>query len=287
MSAAVSLGPDNVLSKYEQANLVPLLETIRKPGRYAELNGVNALTNAALGGTYNEAEVIRELRRAVDAGQRKDSAFEPKFTNPRQGLSYGLNPYTDWALAQLVKPPPHYYLFLGLDWYAISGLGHTERWFDYLRNPFLDSKDRYWHNVWAWILRRFKADSAGKLSWQTPTTEQEAASFIRADGGAFVFHNRIPYLRPAGYESAGTNWHATEWKRKSVRQDAIEDLRVLRKQAGNRICSICTCQESVNTLVEAGYDAQRIVSWKAHPSRVFHPSRFVKDDLWFLGRGYF
>lgn len=278
-----------MLENYETANLIPLLEAIRKPGRYAGLNGVNVLTNAALGGTYNKDEVTRELRRAVDAGLRKDSAFVPEFTHPMQGLAYGLNPYTDWALAQLDTRPTHYYLFLGLDWYAISGLGHTESWFDYLRNPFLDTRDRYWHNVWAWILREFKVKvgSAGKFSWQTPIREQDAADFIRSDGGGFVFHNRIPYLRPAGYESAGTKWYETEWKKKSVSQDGTEDLRVLRLQADNRIVAICTNQESVNTLVEAGYDPRSIVSWKAHPSRIFHPSRFVREDFWFRRRDYF
>ncbi len=276
-----------MLENYQTANLIPLLETIRKPGRYAGLNGVNALTNAALGGTYDETEVTRELRRAVDAGRRKDHAFMPAFTHPKQGLAYGLNPYTDWALAQLETRPTHYYLFLGLDWYAISGLGHTNNWFEYLHNPFLDTKDPYWHRVWAWILRKFKANSTGTRSWQTPIMEQEAAAFIRADGGGFVFHNRISYLRPAGYENANTDWPETEWKKKAVRQDATDDLRVLRVQTNSRIIAICTGEESVKTLVEAGYDLRKIVSWKAHPSRVFHPSRFVNEDFWFRGPGYF
>lgn len=273
---------------YRTANLIPLLETIRKPGRYAGLNGVNALTNAALGDSYDKAEVTRELRRAVDAGQRKDHAFVPKFTHPKQGLAFGLNPYTDWALSQLDTRPTHYYLFLGLDWYAISGLGHTDNWFDYLRNPFLDTKDPYWHNVWAWILRRFKANSSGMLSWQTPIMEPDAAAFIRADGGAFIFHNLIPYLRPAGYESAGTDWYEIEWKKKSVRQDVIDDLGVLLRQVDSRIVAFCTREESKDTLVKAGYDLRSIVSWKAHPSRhFFHPKRFAEKDLWFRAQDYF
>lgn len=276
-----------MLEHYQTANLIPLLETIRKPGRYAGLNGVNALTNAAPNGSYDKAEVTRELRRAVDAGRSKDHDFVPEFTNPKQGLSYGLNPYTDWALAQLDTRPTHYYLFLGLDWYAISGLGHTDKWFDYLHNPFLDVEDRYWHNVWAWILRKFKANSTGKLSWQTPIMERDAAAFIRSDGGGFVFHNRIPYLRPAGYLSGKTDWYKTEWEKKSVRQDATDDLRVLRLQTNNRIVAICTGQVSKNTLVEAGYDQKNIFSWKAHPSRVFFPSRFVNENFWFRGRDYF
>lgn len=275
-----------MLESYETANLIPLLRTIRKPGRYAGLHGVNVLTNAALGGSYNKTEVTRELHRAVNAGRKKDHTFVPEFTHPQQGLAYGLNPYTDWALAQLDTRPSHYYLFLGLDWYAISGLGHTERWFDYLLNPFIDAEDRYWHNVWAWILRKFKANTSGTLSWQTPIRERDAAAFIRADGGAFIFHNRIPYLRPAGCESSGTKWYEAEWKKKSVREDATEDLRVLRLQADNQIVAFCTSQESVNALVEAGYTPRNIVSWKAHPSRVFHPKKYVNEGFWFRGQDH-
>ncbi len=274
-----------MLRHHEKANLIPLLETIRKPGRYAGLNGVNVLTNAALGGTYDKVEVTRELRRAVDAGQRNDHAYAPTFTHSKQGLAYGLNPYADWEVAQIERRPTHYYLFLGLDWYAISALGHADSWFDYLGNPFLDSDDRDWQNVWAWILRKFRRNSTGTLSWQTPIMERDAAAFILDDGGGFVFHNRIPYLRPAGYGSADTDWYKTEWKKKSVRQDVTDDLRVLRVQANNRIVAICTGQESVNTLEKAGYE--HIVSWKALSSRVFHPSAFVKDDFWFHGRAYF
>lgn len=276
-----------MLNNYETANLIPLLESIRKPGRYAGLNGFNVLTNAALGGTYDKAEVTRELRRAVEAGHKKDHTFTPSFTHPKQGLAYGLNPYTDWSLGQLEAQPSHYYLFLGLDWYAISGLGHTDCWFDYLGNPFMDTKDRYWHNVWAWIMRKYKEGGTGKLSWQTPIMERDAAAFIREDGGGFIFHNRIPYLRPAGFESAGSDWYKIEWAKKSVRQDATEDLRVLRKQTGSRIVAICTSQDSEKTLLAAGYDPRNIVSWKAHPSRVFHPKRFIEEDFWFQGKNYF
>ncbi len=284
---SVSRGPNEVLERYRAANLLPLLDLIREPGRYAGRNGVNALTNAALDGTYNETEVTRELRRAVAAGQRNDPTFVAEFSHPGQGLAYGLNPYSDWALAQLKTRPTHYYLFLGLDWYAISGLGHTENWFDYLRNPFLDAGDRYWHNVWAWLLRRFKATSAGKLAWETPIKEENAADFIRQDGGAFIFHNRIPYLRPAGCESAGTNWYHAEWRKEQVRNDAIEDLRKLRQLTDSQIVAFCTSAESLTALADAGYARDRIVSWRAHPSRVFHPSRFEKEGFWFRGIAHF
>jgi hypothetical protein len=277
-----------MLSNYEKANLIPLLETIRKPGRYAGLCGVNALTNAAGDGIYNKDEVIRELRRAVIAGEAGDHTFTPIFTNPDQGLAYGLNPYTDWSLAQLAHRPSHFYLFLGLDWYSISGLVHSDSWFDYLGNPFLLApEDRYWHNVWAWILRKMKTGVTGTSSWQTPILEREASAFIRADGGAFVFHNRIPYLRPAGQPSAGNKWYEAEWKKERVRRDATEDLRILREQAKNRIVAFCTGRDSEKTLVSAGYDPHKVFSWKAHPSQVFHPSRFVKENFWFRGPDYF
>jgi hypothetical protein len=277
-----------MLQHYRNAKLILLLEAIRTDGRYGGFEGVNALTNAALGEAYNRAEVTRELRRAVSAGEVNDESFRPAFSHPKQGFSYGLNPYTDWSLAQLKASPTHYYLFLGLDWYSISSLtGHPDQWFDYLHNPFLTiAKDRYWRNVWAWILKKYSVKSAERPSWDT-VEEREAAAFIRADGGAFIFHNLIPYLRPAGTKSADTDWYNSEWKKPSVRADIIEDLRILRSQAGNRIVAICTGQTSVDALVEAGYERQNIHSWKAHPSRVFHPSVFQKDDLWFKGRDYF
>lgn len=274
-----------MLTYYETANLIPLLDAIRAPGRYAGMNGVNVLTNAAPDESFNREEVTRELRRAVDAGKRGDPGFSPSFSHRKQGLAYGLNPYTDWSLAQLDAPPSHYYLFLGLDWYAISGLGHTDDWFEYLQNPFMDTKDCYWHNVWAWIMGKFKEGNSRKLSWQTPIMERDAAEFIRADGGGFIFHNRIPYLRPAGSESAGNTWYKAEWQKPSVRKDAEDDLRVLRQQTGGRITAICTGKDSKVALSDAGFD--RVVSWSAHPSNFFYPSRFVEKKLWFRGQDYF
>ena len=271
-----------MLEHYQKANLIRFLEIIRKQGRYRGMDGVNVLTNAAFGENYSKAEVTRELSRAESAGEENDHAFRPAFSHPNQGFAYGLNPYTDWSLAQLKSQPRHYYLFLGLDWYSISKLGHTNDWFEYLRNPFLcRPKDRYWHNMWAWIMRKYGANS-----WHT-IEERDAADFIQADGGAFIFHNVIPYLRPAGTKSAGTRWYDDEWKNRSVRGDVIKDLRELRLLASGQIVAICTGQRSANALYEAGYDAQKVHSWKAHPSRVFHPSRFEKDDFWFRGRDYF
>ena len=93
-----------MLKNYEAANLIPLLEIIRKPGRYAGLNGVNVLTNAASGGVYDKAEVVRELRRAVDAGEKKDHTFAPVFSHPKQGLAYGLNPYESPRILRRLQP---------------------------------------------------------------------------------------------------------------------------------------------------------------------------------------
>lgn len=282
-----------MLQKYELANLVPLLETIRRSDRYSGMDGVNVLTNAAFGNDYNKGEVVRELQRASVAGSKNDRYFAPDFSHSKQGFSFGLNPYTDWSLAQLERRPTHYYLFLGLDWYSISGLGNTNRWFEYLRNPFdgpYDKEnpyDKYWHNLWAWIMRRFRVSASGIMAWDTPIAEEDAANFVRTDGGAFVFHNRIPYLRPAGEESAGSDWYEMEWEKDAVRRDATEDLRLLRKLAEDKIIAFCTCTDSVKALRAAGYLQDQIISWRAHPSRVFHPSVFSKKDLWFKGRNHF
>lgn len=137
-------------------------------------------------------------------------------------------------------------------------------------------------------MKKVRVGSTGKSFWQTPILERDAADFIRADGGGFIFHNRIPYLRPAGFESAGTEWYETEWKKKSVREDATDDLRVLRQQTGSRIVAFCTSKDSEEALLAADYDPQNIVSWKAHPSRhFFHPSKFEREDIWFQGKNHF
>ena len=272
---------------YAVANLVPLLERIRTPGRYAGLDGVNALTNAAPYEAYSRGEVTQALRAAVAAGAAGNRGFTPQFTHPAQGLAFGLNPYTDWSLAQLVEPPSHYYLFLGLDWYAISGLGQTESWFDYLKNPFVDQSDRYWHRLWAWILRLTNRSSAAKESWRTPVSERDAAEYIRKDGAAFIFHNMIPYLRPAGLDSSGTNWYKTELKKRAVHNDVIDDLRVLRQLTGNRVGTVCTGQKSKKALLAAGYSEHQILCLGAHPSQVFHPSIVARKNLWFGGRECF
>lgn len=264
--------------QYKNAGLIPFLKLIREPGRYAGMNGVNALTNAAPESDYDEAEVRRELHRAVEAGARKEMDFAPQFTHSLQGFARGLNPYTDWSLAQLDRPPTHYYLFLGLDWYSISELGHTDCWQSYLQNPFCDEKDPYFRTVWAWLLRKTSPSTAG-TKWTRQIPEPEAAEFIRKDGGAFVFHNRIPYLRPAGEASSGTDknhigWNKTEWRKGQVRRDAIADLRKLRIIADNQIVAYCTGAESAAALSEAGYRPNCIINWSAHPSLVFYPKKF-------------
>jgi hypothetical protein len=272
---------------YELANLIPLLERIREPGRYAGMNGVNALTNATFGSDYRKDEVVRALRGAVEAGRAKDDGFAPAFTDPKQGLSHGLNPYCDWSLGLLDTKPDHAYLFLGLDWYSISGLGHTEDWFDYLANPFADVADLYWHRLWAWLLRKYKKGASDKLNWDVPVREPDAAALVRADGGAFIFHNRVPYLRPAGHSSSNSDWYEKEWKKPSVRESVVEDLGLLRELMHGQIVAFCTSRDSEIALLEAGYERRRVLSWRAHPSKVFHPQRFVDEDLWFRGIEHF
>jgi len=276
---------------YKNAKLIGLLAQIRKPGRYGErkyrgMKGVNVLTNAAR--RFNHKAVKSELKRAHKTNNNK---FTPKFTDPKLGFSYGLNPYTDWALAQLKAPPTHYYLFLGLDWYSISELGKPEKWFPYIKNPFHDQsyKNKYWLHIWAWILKKYRMDSNGKLIWEKITSEM-ATEFIQNDGGAFIFHNLIPYLRPAGEKSAGTRWYDVEFKKPAVKKDVIEDLRLLRKLADNRIVAFCTNKDkSQKCLVETGYE--KCFSWGAHPSYPsFSPKHFknkMENKLWFQGKKYF
>jgi hypothetical protein len=288
--------PREVLAKYRDANLIPFLETIRKPGRYAGSCGVNALSNTAPDGAYERAEVCRELALAIQAGIDKRHDFAPSFTDARQGLAFGLNPYTDWSLSQLRIAPTHYYVFLGLDWYAISDLGSADQWFRSIDNPFWNCRDQYWHNLWAWIRRDYVMNHTGKYVWRTPMRKQEptdfandersAARFIRADGGAFIFHNLIPYLRPAGCSSAGSKWPEAELQKKAVIEDITEDLRVLRELAGGKIMAFCTGARGVGILSSAGYDCRNIMCWSVHPSR-FQPSKFMQEDRWFLGRDHF
>lgn len=272
---------------YCLANLAPLLEAIRRPGRYAGHEGVNALTNTAPPDSFRCDEVLTQLAAAEAAGLRKDASFAPQFSSSGQGFAYGLNPYTDWAVSQLQSPPTHYYLFLGLDWYSVSGLGNLHRWFQYLENPFVDSKDLYWHRIWAWILGRVRPVAGSSPTWDTPVNEAEAAAFVRTDGGAFIFHNRIPYLRPAGAESAGTDWYKGEWRKRAVQADAIADLATIRELAGERVFAICTSDDSIDALTQAGYRPHQVLSWRGHPSRVFHPSTTLARGIVFRGRSWF
>ena len=48
---------------------------------------------------------------------------------------------------------------------------------------------------------------------------------------------------------------------------------------GSCLVAICPGQDSEIALAEAGYHPRNIISWKAHPSLVFHPSRFVEEKV--------
>lgn len=276
---------------YERANLKPLLSRIREDGRYRGANGLNVLTNAAFGDEFRRDEVLSALAFAEAAGRRGETSFEPRFTSAQQGLSYGLNPYTDWSVSLLKQRPNHAYLFLGLDWYSISKLGHTETWFEYLANPFVETtkdKDAYWHRLWAWILRKTKRGPSGKPAWDLPVVESEAADFVRRDGGLFIFHNLVPYLRPAGSESTQSTWYEEEWTKGVVRTNVREELSLLRELAGPRIVTYCTKRASVDVLLQAGFQKDRVFSWGAHPSKAsFNPAAFYEKKLWFVGAANF
>jgi hypothetical protein len=266
---------------YQRAGLVPLLETIRSSGRYAERNGSNVLTNAAAG--FDREAVLRELHRAHEA--RHASAFDMQFENDLQGVSYGLNPYTDWSLKQLEAPPKRWSLFLGLDWYRVTDLckelpNGPRSWFDYLDNPFIE-KNGYFRNVWAWILRKSPPWSRSDAPHRA---EDEAASFLRSMELGFIFHNLIPYLRPAREKSSSSQWPDDEWKKRTVHADVVADLRQILVLSGGRISAYCTNQRGKGALLEAGFPGDRVMNLSAHPARVWNYTFFAKKNTWFTVR---
>lgn len=288
---------------YQRAGLVPLLEQIRRSDRYTERNGANFLTNAVPMSDFDCGAVLRELKRAEDARNSKNASFRASFQvhfdHPLQGFSYGLNPYTDWSLKQLDARPTHWYLFLGLDWYNITDLSKdlkgedgswlgNKMWFEYLANPFIDKKDRYWWPLWAWILTKPATGNGERQIRNTSVTEETAAAFIKKDRGGFLFHNRIPYLRPADKESAGTDWPKSEWMKKCVRGDSIQDLELIRRLCEDRTVAFCTNEDSRKALKAAGFRDDQIYKWGAHPSRAYIFYAKIKEKgLWFRGRDYF
>lgn len=273
-----------MLKPYVEYGLSDVLSTIRRPDRYQGMNGANVLTNALPMEDYQHDSVRRCLAASYAAGQQADESFRPDLGCSPQGLSYGLNPYTDWSLSQLQARPTHWYIFLGIDFYSISSLGDGEDWFDYLDNPFSDTDDKYWHNVWAWLLGKYDAE---RNAWQTPIAPAEASEFIRRDGGGFIFHNRIPYLRPAGFKKSGTDWHELEWRKRGVKADCLDDLRTLKRCVGERVMAFCTGKDSEEALLEAGFGRHQVMNWSGHPSQVFYPSTLLKAGKWFRGVEHF
>lgn len=268
---------------YILAGLPKLLAQIRSYKRYENAWGVNVLTTGRLG-DFCIHEAQREIVAAAQAGSNGDTNFQPRFSSPLGGLSYGLNPYSDWTMSLLDRPPTHTYLFLGLDFYDIAALGQQEDWASYLENPFMD-RDPFWHRLWAWILNRTVLNAHGKVVWQSAVSTADAASFVRSDGGAFTFHNLIPYLRPAGIGSTDPDWPKREWKKQSIQENVIEDLYTLRNAVAHPITAYCTSTASTLALHAAGFAREEVVCWGAHPSKVFHPSILYPRGLRFRQLG--
>lgn len=274
---------ERVVAGYRIANLGGLLTQIRAADRYVAADGVRALTTGTLG-AYDSLEAQAQVRAAANAGRSGKADFQPEFTRPGGGLSHGLNPYTDWTMSVLAKRPTHTNLFLGLDFFDVAALDAVGDWDRYLQNPFKDN-DPFWQNVWAWIMNRTRIGSSGKKTWDRPIDAAEAAWFIEQDGGAFVFHNLLPYLRPAGTGSSDKGWPTREWNKPSVRQSVIEDLRFIREQSPGRTIAYCTSKQTVGALHAAGFSDENIVCWGAHPSRYFHPSILEKRAIYFIRQG--
>ncbi len=256
---------------YRWANLTGLLAQIRRSERYGDANGVMELTTGELG-LFDPVEAQLQLVNAVEAKRLGNAAFRPIFSHRSRGLPHGLNPYTDWTMSCLTRKPTHTYIFLGLDFYDVAALADVGDWAYYLSNPFVD-RDPFWHRIWAWILWQTRKNSkTSKESWVDMVDRTDAANYIQNDGGAFIFHNQLPYLRPAGTGSSDDKWPENERKKKGVMEDIVEDLALLRQCSIGPVRTYCTSKLAVALLTRAGYEGNEIVCWSAHPSQCFHPS---------------
>jgi hypothetical protein len=270
---------ERVQCGYRLANLVPLLSRLREPGRYAGANGHIALTTGELG-LFDPGQAEQQLAAAVAARHAGDAEHRLAFIHPLGGLSHGLNPYTDWSMSVLTRPPRHTYLFLGLDFYSVADLSQPKGWEAYLQDPFNDP-DVFWHRLWAWIMNRTVDNGRKFPAWERYITASDASSFIRADGGAFVFHNLIPYLRPAYLGSTDNDWPIRELRKQAIMECIVEDLRTIGELVLGRTIVYCTSTVTVKALKRAGFAHDDIVCWGAHPSKIFHPSTLFPRGLYF------
>lgn len=264
---------------YRLANLADLLRQLRQPERYIGANGDMGLSAGQLG-VFNAAQAEQGLRDASAARRVNNSGFRLAFDHPQGGLSHGLNPYTDWSMSLLARPPSHTYLFLGLDFYSVADLAHPAGWDAYVQNPFL-GPDRYWHALWAWILNATRTAPGKAPTWNTPIAPSEAEAFMRYDGGAFIFHNLIPYLRPPDLGSTGKIWPGEELAKPAVVKSIIEDLHLLRSLSAGPMIAHCTSAKAMSMLAQSGFLPSEIVCWNAHPSKFFHPSTLYSRDIYF------
>lgn len=238
--------------QYQSFGLEPFLRKIRENNRYKDRCGINILTNAEFSSFSFEA-VSKDLCRAAQATHSFKSSLEHR---GQQGLSFGLNPYTDWSFSQLKETPRHWLLIMGLDWYSISGLPKTpEKWFFSIVNPF-GQADRYWSNLWTWIM--------GSTKVTRNAISNAASTFINEKSVGIVFHNWIPYLRPATIWNTARDWPRSEWAKLTVRSDISGDLKTLRQAIGDcrAYCTNATVQQA---LQEVGFS--QALSMRMHPSR--------------------
>jgi hypothetical protein len=96
-----------------------------------------------------------------------------------------------------------------------------------------------------------------------------------------VFHNLIPYLRPAYLGSTEDNWPGQELRKQAVKRCIVEDLRLIGELSPGRTLAHCTNAVAVDALRSAGFAQDDIICWGAHPSKIFHPSTLYPRGVYF------
>lgn len=256
---------DKCFTKYIDMNLGPLLEQIRHRNRYQDINGYNVLVNSELTDDYSPEAVLVELKSAIQS-RRKRKPFYSVLADKRQGISFGLNPYTDWAISQLTAVPQQWHIFVAADYYSIGEL-EPNSWFDLIANPFF-LEDRYWQNLWCWILGYYDPDSdpSKQRNWNATATIEVASKFIATSGHGFIFHNRIPYLRPPLVSSTDKDWLNKEWESDKTKCQSREDLLFLLSLLQGSKTLYCTSPDVKEALCNYGIDESNVVCFSSHPS---------------------
>ncbi|MBO9539479.1 hypothetical protein J7643_02680 [bacterium] len=255
---------DLCFERYQQFGLTKLLAKIRERNQYDDINGYNVLVNNELSCAYDPDKVLDELAAASKA-QTFGSPFESRLEGTQQGIAFGLNPYTDWALAQLKSTPTHWHIFVAADYYSIGDLD-PESWFELIENPFAHT-DRYWENLWCWIMSYYNVEKhpAEQRGWNAKATVSSASQFIASGQHGFIFHNRIPYLRPPSVKSTDKHWLDGEWKG-HVREQSKDDLLCLWSILEGKKTIYCTNPDVKDDICDDGVGADDVVCFSAHPS---------------------